>query len=531
MIKNVDRVDDIEDITALHSRGCAYVVMKTRAAAFKTLQKLAAKRGREEKRKVDWAINSGLKDAEMAAYFDKAEGAAFIEYSKLPDDIEVLLKWAQGGVIDIESMPEKVQQAIEKDRQNSQSVDMEMDEKEPSSQVPMPNAAALPMLAGMPSMTIPMAMPLAAQMASAQMPIPPPMGQHPLQGAPMMMRHILPQQGMLQQGNMPPGGPMMGFIPRERFPRPGGFPPRDPGSMADNHWNGANHGNRGGPRHRGERFQSPPGPFPDDRGFDGGRAGHRGGHGSWPRAPIQNPRQNFNEREGHQPHAHRDWQNGHDRWGNAHAERGANQRQDRFRNEPKSPGRGFSRPFPAHLTAAQNSWGGSQSHSNGTANGAAWIPPEIKQEKNSSSENNNSNDENAQTNEWVSETIHSEESHQNVPNNENNINDDVQHSLFKSERNDEIQAKPPNENSATTPIHDEPNTNSDATSPAAAAKSVSADSAVPALEKSIYDPDSLLNTTVNSSLDEGAGEPSTAESTGEMPPAQSVTAISSPGNN
>ena len=70
----------------------------------------------------------------------------------------------------------------------------------------------------------------------------------------------------------------------------------------------------------------------------------------------------------------------------------------------------------------------------------------------------------------------------------------------------------------------------DATSPAEAAKSVSADSAVPALEKSIYDPDSLLNTTVNSSLDEGAGEPSTAESTGEMPPAQSVTAISSPGN-
>ena len=89
----------------------------------------------------------------------------------------------------------------------------------------MPNASALPMLAGMPSMTIPMAMPLGAQMASAQMPIPPPMGQHPLQGAPMMMRHqmILPQQGgMLAQGGNMPAGPLMGFIPRERFPRPGG---------------------------------------------------------------------------------------------------------------------------------------------------------------------------------------------------------------------------------------------------------------------------------------------------------------------
>ena len=86
---------------------------------------------------------------------------------------------------------------------------------------PLPNASALPMLAGMPSMTIPMAIPLGAQMA----PIPPPMGQHPLQGAPMMMRHqglLLPQQGMLQQGNMPPGGPLMGFVPRERFSRPGG---------------------------------------------------------------------------------------------------------------------------------------------------------------------------------------------------------------------------------------------------------------------------------------------------------------------
>lgn len=533
MIKNVDRVDDIQDITALHSRGCAYVVMKTRAAAFKTLQKLASKRGREEKRKVDWAINSGLKDAEMQAYFDKAEGAAFIEYSKLPDDIEVLIKWAHGGVIDIESMPEKVQQAIaEKDRQNSQSVDMEMDmdEKETSSQ-PMPNATTLPMLAGMPSMTIPMAMPLGAQLASAQMPIPPRMGQHPLQGAPMMMRHqglILPQGGMLPQGgNMPPGASMMGFIPRERFPRPGGFPPRGPGNMADNHWNGANHG-MGGPRQRGERFQSPGGRFPDDRSFDGGRGSHRGGQGSWPRG-HPHPRQNFNDRDGHQPHAHRDWQNGPDRWGNAHAERGTHHRGDRFRNEPRSPSRGFSRPSPSHSPAAHNPWGGSQSHSNGAA---AWIPPEIiKQEKSSFIEYNNSNDENAQSNGWINETRNSEEKHHSVPNNENNINENVPQSIFKSEINhDQLPPDPPNEieNSATTPIHDEPNTN-DANSPVAAKESVSAESAVPAMEKSIYDPDSLLNSTVNSSVDEGAGEPSTAESTEEIP-AQS-TAISSPGNN
>jgi len=303
--------------------------------------------------------------------------------------------------------------------------------------------------------------------------------------------------------------------------------------MADNHWNGANHGMGGGPRHRGDRFQSPRGRFPDDRGFDGGgRGGHRGGNGSWqPRGPIQHPRQNqFNERDGHQPHAHRDWQNGPDRWGNAHAERNAHQRQDRFRNEPRSPSRGFSRPSPSHSPAAQNpqNWGGSQSHSN-----AAWIPPEIKQEKSSNIEN--SNDENAQTNGWVDETRRSEETQkQNVPNSESNINEDVQHSFLKSERNDQLEPPPEplNENSATTPIHDEPNTNSEATSPNAAAAGESVSGAVPALEKSIYDPDSLdLNSTVNSSVGEGAGEPSTAESTGEMPPAKSVTAISSPAGN
>ena len=124
--------------------------------------------------------------------------------------------------------------------------------------------------------------------------------------------------------------------------------------MADNHWNGANgHGMGGGARHRGERFQSPRGRFPDDRGFDGGRAGHQGGHGTWnsPRAPIQHPRQNFHERDDH-----RDWQNGSvmsyfgssfqsffspERWGNAHADRNAHHRRDRIRNEPRSPSRGL----------------------------------------------------------------------------------------------------------------------------------------------------------------------------------------------
>lgn len=91
MISGVDHADDIEDITCLHSRGCSYIVMRTRAAAFKTLSDLHRDRRRDEKRRVDWAINNGLKNAGLNDLFDKTEGAAFIPYDKLPKDIEVII--------------------------------------------------------------------------------------------------------------------------------------------------------------------------------------------------------------------------------------------------------------------------------------------------------------------------------------------------------------------------------------------------------------------------------------------------------
>lgn len=89
IIQGVQHGDEIEDITSFHSRGCAYIVMRTRAAAFKTLSDLHRDRRRDEKRKVDWAINHGLKNASMADLFDKTEGAAFIPHDKLPQDIKV----------------------------------------------------------------------------------------------------------------------------------------------------------------------------------------------------------------------------------------------------------------------------------------------------------------------------------------------------------------------------------------------------------------------------------------------------------
>ena len=47
-------------------------------------------RSRHEKRKVDWAINSGVKnDKTICDFFDKNEGACFIPYDKLTNDIQV----------------------------------------------------------------------------------------------------------------------------------------------------------------------------------------------------------------------------------------------------------------------------------------------------------------------------------------------------------------------------------------------------------------------------------------------------------
>ena len=104
--------------------------MKTRASAFKTLQELFNTRRRDDKRKVDWAVNTGVKnDKAISDFFNKTEGAAFIPYDQLPTDIQVLFcsyrklslykyfqqlkQLASGGMIDIESMPENIQKDLQ----------------------------------------------------------------------------------------------------------------------------------------------------------------------------------------------------------------------------------------------------------------------------------------------------------------------------------------------------------------------------------------------------------------------------------
>ena len=115
---------------------------------------------------------------------------------------------------------------------------------------------------------------------------------------------------------------------------------------------------------------------------------------------------------------------------------------------------GFSRlsPNPSH---EHNPWGGRNT------NGQGWQPHEIKQEKNN--EQHTNNEENAQTNGWKSnKTSDAAEKTQPVPSDQSKTNEsNPPLHMIKSERTDPIQPDPPNEseNTANTPIHDEPNTN------------------------------------------------------------------------
>ena len=90
MVSDVSADADIENVEFISSRGCAYIVMRSRSAAFDSIRELVSSRRRDEKRKVDWGMNAGVKNnKEIAEFFSKSEGATFIPYDKLPKDIQV----------------------------------------------------------------------------------------------------------------------------------------------------------------------------------------------------------------------------------------------------------------------------------------------------------------------------------------------------------------------------------------------------------------------------------------------------------
>jgi len=336
MVADSSSSDQIETIDHFPSRGCAYVVMKTRSSAFKTLQEMFQSRSRHEKRKVDWAINSGVKnDKTICDFFDKNEGACFIPHDKLTNDIQELKQLATGGMIDIESLPENLQKELQSQAATIGTVDMDMEmeiDKETVNALQMIPGLQLPGQANMVQMPNIMMQNMMPNMQPGMQQMRPGMvqpGQPIFPGQPGMPQ-IMPmrpgQPMMIQPGQPfpPPGaqfqrmpmfqpppadftrGPPPGQNPQSpgiRGPAPGmGGPPpqqgRWPGERQngfDDRGGGGRGGFRGGRGGRGGNFQSPGrggGRFNDDRGGGGrwgrdrspdrgwgGRGGGRGGRG------------------------------------------------------------------------------------------------------------------------------------------------------------------------------------------------------------------------------------------------------------
>lgn len=296
MVADSSSSDQIETIDHFPSRGCAYVVMKTRSSAFKTLQEMFQSRSRHEKRKVDWAMNSGVKnDKTICDLFNKNEGACFIPYDKLTNDIQELKQLATGGMIDIESLPENLQKELQSQAATIGTVDMDMEmeiDKETVNALQMIPGLQLPGQANMVQMPNIMMQNMMPNMQQGMQQGMQPGMQQMRPGMVQPGQPIFPgQPGMPQMMPMRPGQPMM-IQPGQPFPPPGAQfqrmpmfqpPPADFTRGPPPGQNPQSPGMRGPAQMRGLPQHHEQGRWPGERqnGFDdrGGRGGFRGGRG------------------------------------------------------------------------------------------------------------------------------------------------------------------------------------------------------------------------------------------------------------
>lgn len=84
-------------------RGCAYVTMKERRAAFKIMDRTRDILVQKKSVKLSWATIQGLKEDErLMDYWDSARGIAQIPFNKLPNVLDPLLS---GAHLDVDTLP------------------------------------------------------------------------------------------------------------------------------------------------------------------------------------------------------------------------------------------------------------------------------------------------------------------------------------------------------------------------------------------------------------------------------------------
>ncbi|KAI1721634.1 splicing factor, arginine/serine-rich 15 [Ditylenchus destructor] len=93
-----------EKVIVVAPRGCAYVTMRERRAAFKIVDRLGKDLQVAKKPvKISWATIQGIKENEkLMDYWDSSRGIAQIPFSKLPERLDSLL---EGAFLDIHTLP------------------------------------------------------------------------------------------------------------------------------------------------------------------------------------------------------------------------------------------------------------------------------------------------------------------------------------------------------------------------------------------------------------------------------------------
>lgn len=105
--KNTDKI--IVDCQIIPPRGCAYVEFIDRRTASKCLERMKdGYRLEGNSIKVAWATNKGIsKDRQIKVFWNVEVGCTFVPWSELIliGNAVDFIKWAEGGLVDEESIP------------------------------------------------------------------------------------------------------------------------------------------------------------------------------------------------------------------------------------------------------------------------------------------------------------------------------------------------------------------------------------------------------------------------------------------
>ncbi|XP_055370647.1 SR-related and CTD-associated factor 4 isoform X2 [Betta splendens] len=207
----LEEFGQIESISMIPPRGCAYIVMIHRQDAYRALQKLGRGNYKVNQKaiKIAWALNKGIK-AEFKQYWEVDLGVTYIPWSKIRED--QLEEVKDGGILDIDTLsPEwtSIRKTLDLQEELTHNGRSEPQQLEETHVIPLSAPVAPP-----------------AQVPPTQQPIP---------GVGSLQPPVFPGPMGMPPPSFPPGIPPPPFIRPGFNPMqmPPGFPP--PGAMPVGH--------------------------------------------------------------------------------------------------------------------------------------------------------------------------------------------------------------------------------------------------------------------------------------------------------